>query len=94
MNDALIKASLAVAVPLWVEDLKLMPWSYIQRRAKECSNVVAEKGDIILYRSGKKGASAEAFNRLAEGVACLSFVPGGVTVFGQHWENELVEELV
>lgn len=94
MNETALATALAVAVPLWIEDLKHMPWDYIQQRAKICSDVVAEKGDVILFRGGKKGESAEAFNRLAEGVACLSFAPGGVRVFGEHWVGKLEREVL
>ena len=30
--------------------------------------------------------SAEAFNHLAEGIALAAYQPGGITVFGHHWE--------
>ncbi len=88
MDKTLLTCSLECAVPLWILQLQQQPWSYIAQRAKECSQIVAEKGDIILFRSGKKGETAKAFNALAEGVACLAFVPGGVTLFGCHWQAE------
>jgi len=88
-DETLLAGMLEVAVPLWIEELNGKPWEYIQERAKECSQVVAEKGDIILFKSKKKGESAEAFNRMAEGVACLAFAPGGVDVFGLHFEAKL-----
>lgn len=86
-DDSLLAGMLQVAVPLWIEELKGKSWEYISKRAGECSQVIAEKGDIILYKSAKKGESAKAFNCLAEGVACLAFVPGGVDVFGVHFEE-------
>jgi hypothetical protein len=76
---------------LWIEELKDREWEYIMKRARECSQVIAEKGDIILYKSKKLGESANAFNRMAEGVACLAFCPGGVKFLGQHWEAKLGE---
>jgi hypothetical protein len=88
MNESLLKSTLYLAVPLWIEKLKKRDWDYIRSRASACGDVVAEKGDHILFRSKKKGDSAKAFNALAEGVACLSFAPGGITVFGMHWESE------
>lgn len=94
MREAHLTLALSVAVPLWIEELRRMPWEYIQRRAKECANVVAEKGDVIQFRGGKKGESAEAFNRLAEGIACLAFAPGGVWLFGEHWEAALEVEVI
>lgn len=82
----LLQMTLAVAVPMWIERMKKKPWSAIVIRAQECAQVVAEKGDIIQFKSAKKGETANAVNHLAEGVACLAFVPGGVTLFGQHFE--------
>ena len=85
--------TLQLAVPLWIELLKKCGWNHILQRAKECSQVIAEKGDIILFRSKKKGESANAFNHLAEGIACLAFVPGGVKIFGSHWETTLDDDI-
>jgi hypothetical protein len=83
---SLLSSILQLAVPLWIDQLKSAGWDYILQRAKVCSQIVAEKGDIILFKSSKKGESAAAFNALAEGIACIAFVPGGVNVFGDHWE--------
>jgi hypothetical protein len=90
---SLLTMTLQLAVPLWIERLRGASWDYISERAKVCAQVVAEKGDIILFRSKTKGETANAFNRLAEGIACLSFVPGGVTVFGQHWEATMDDDV-
>ncbi len=30
--------------------------------------------------------SASAFNHLAEGIALAAYQPGGITIFGHHWE--------
>lgn len=81
----LLAGMLAVTVPLWIERMRRWPEESIFARAHECAQIVAEKGDVILYR-GKKGESAAAFNALAEGVAVLAFAPGGVTIFGLHFE--------
>lgn len=83
----LLRTSLQVAVPMWVENLKLQSWAQIQPRLRHCSQMIAEHGDVILYQSKKKGETARAFNALAEGLAILSFAPGGVTAFGLHFEN-------
>ena len=85
----LLSSTLQLAVPLWIERLRGAPWEHVERRARECSQVIAEHGDNLLFRSKKKGDTAEAFNRLAEGIACLSFCPGGVKIFGEHWEAVL-----
>jgi hypothetical protein len=76
-------------VPLWIAEIKRESWDRLQERARSCSQVLAEKGDIILYRGKKAGESAQAFDRLAEGLACLAFAPGGVKAFGNHWQAKL-----
>jgi hypothetical protein len=81
----LLKISLSAAVPLWIERLRSVPWDRLEARAREAAQVVAEKGDIIQYRSKKPGETAKAFNALAEGIAILAFVPGGVTFSGLHF---------
>ena len=54
-------------------------------RARQIGQLIAEKGDILLFGGGKKGESAHLHSELAEGIAILSFAPGGVRVFDQHW---------
>lgn len=88
MNEStamLMRISLSCAVPLWIAKLQARPWSHIEARARECAQVVAEKGDVLQFRSKKAGESANAFNHLAEGLACLAFAPGGVKFLGDHY---------
>lgn len=87
-TQALLRVALSAAVPLWVADLQRRPWVEVQELARACADTVASKGDVILYRSKKKGETAEAFNALAKGIAALSFAPGGVTFLGDHYENK------
>ena len=87
VDDGVLNAALSCAVPLWIMRFKQQPWSYVEQRAHECAQIIAEKGDIIMFRSKVKGETAKAFNALAEGIACLSFAPGGVTTFGLHFED-------
>jgi len=86
VTESLLTIALSAAVPLWIEELRRRPWSYVAERARACAQEVAEHGDVVMYRSKKKGQSAAAFNRLAEGVACLAFAPGGVKTMGMHFE--------
>lgn len=79
----LLRLNLELAVPLWIEQLRHQPVAHLLERARICGAFVAEKGDIIQWRGKKAGASAEAFRRLAEGLACLALVAdGGVTFLG------------
>ena len=90
--ESLLKLTLEAAVPLWI--LKIQdenwPWDRLQAEAKEAAQIVAEKGDIIQFRSKKKGETAAAFNALAKGLSILAFAPGGVTFLGLHWEVDLM----
>ncbi len=86
MNDELLKLSLAAAVPLWIEQFRSLTDEQRLAIALEAGQVIAEKGDIIQFRSKRKGETAAAFNQLARGIAVLAFTPGGVTCFGLHFE--------
>lgn len=82
----LLPTALAAAVPLWIERLRHTSFEDRQARAHEAADVVASKGDIIQFKGEKPGQTAEAFNRLAEGLACLAYSPGGVKFMGLHFE--------
>lgn len=87
-DNFLLESGLAAAVALWALKIKREAWPADKRRerASICAQYVAECGDNILFKSKKVGLTAEAFNRLAEGVALLSLVPGGVKCFGQTFD--------
>lgn len=86
-NEALLTGMLELAVMAWTPRLQATPWSVLRERMAECGRIIAEKGDNILYKSKKKGESAKAFNAMAEAVTILSFAPGGIKIFGMHFEN-------
>ena len=83
----LLGASLAASVPFRILDIERSYWSWkhLIAEAARCAQIVAEKGDVILYRSKTKGATAAAFNALSMGVACAAFSPGGIKLFGEHF---------
>ena len=80
--------ALSAAVPLWVMELSRRPLSELLAEAPALARVLGEKGDVIQFGRKKVGATAAAFNALAKGIAILSFMPGGVTMFGEHFENQ------
>jgi len=81
-----MQGSLSVAVPLWIERLRGLSWEERQARVVDVPKLLGEKGDVLLFGGGKKGEAGELFNRFAEGIAVLAFMPGGVDVFGCHFE--------
>ena len=97
-RDAL-RAVLAQAVPLWIEEVRT--WTLEQRcaRAVDASGLIAggEKDDDLRGRHGAGPANfangypngdGVIFNALAMGLALLSYLPGGITYLGVHWETE------
>lgn len=86
MSDTLLKTALQAAIPLWQMDLQKVPWTDIEPMLAEASKLLAEKGDILLFGGGKKGEVTAIFNAVARGIAALSFMPGGIDSFGEHWE--------
>lgn len=86
-TEALLQASLAAAVPLWIEQVRDMAEKDRRAKGRELADILAYQGDVLLYRSKKKGETAKVFNALAEAMACLAFQPGGVTAFGLHFRS-------
>ena len=84
MSGDLLPIALQAVVPLWIGRVRAMTPRQRQARAAELGQVIAGRGDSILFR-GKRGQSAAVFNALAEGLAIGAFQPGGVTAFGCHW---------
>jgi hypothetical protein len=82
-HDALT-ATLELAVPIRIWELRDRTPEQRARIAKRCAQVVAERGDALMF-GGKKGTAAAAFNALAEGLAVAAYQPGGVSFAGQYW---------
>lgn len=60
-------------------------------KVREFSSILGAKGDNLLYGSKKKGETAELMAHLCECVAIMAFMPGGISLFGLHFE-ETIEE--
>lgn len=80
----LLRTTLALAVPLWIDSVR--GWSHERRgrAAAECAEVIASHGDDLMFGGGH---TADAFNKLALGIACAAYQPGGITFLGDHWET-------
>ena len=91
---AVTTETLRVAVPMHVERLQGYNARQVEWRrssiAWELGGHRAGYGEALAgYAHGlKPGTAANAFNLFAEGMAILSFSPGGVDFFDLHFENE------
>ena len=81
-----LRLGLEFAVPLRIDELRRYTFEQRAILAEESAQIVTEKGDVILFRSKRKGTTAAAFNALVTGLACLAFQPGGVRQFGLHFK--------
>lgn len=79
---------LELAVPFWIAQIKESggPTEDDFAVARVLAQKIAEHGDIAQFRA--KGKTAEIANAVARGIALCAYVPGGITVFGRHWEAE------
>jgi hypothetical protein len=85
-TETLLPMALSAAVPLWIERLRLLSAEQRIARARELAEFMHSPGigESILFLI--PGKSALGFNALAEAIACLSFCPGGITLFGNHFQ--------
>ncbi|MBC8488483.1 MAG: hypothetical protein H8D45_20845 [Bacteroidetes bacterium] len=85
ITKTLLTSSLEVAVPLWVESFRNYSWDKLKNVMNESQEVFGECAEAVLYRI--EGKSAKAFNALAKAIAALSYVPGGIEIFGMKWHS-------
>ena len=87
----LINIALECAVSIRISEWKIkgnpQEKDFNKLMGKNLPKLLGEKGDILLYGGGKKDEVAIIFNELAEAIAMLSFLPGGIEIFGSHWES-------
>ena len=90
MSNNNLGIALSAAVPLHILRLKEKggPDAADFQKASKFSSALGERGDILLFGGGKKGECADLFNSVAFGIAVLAFCPGGIDLFGQHWETK------
>lgn len=54
-------------------------------RALTLPSDLGERGDVLIYGGGKRGQAGALAGRLAQAIAVMAFLPGGVHLFGRHW---------
>jgi len=87
---------LALAVPLLIAEMARRggPADEDYARVASYTNDLAYHGDDLLYASRKPGETSCRFQQVAEAIAVLSFCPGGIAVFGLHFDGAAVQDPV
>ena len=90
-TEDVLSFMLDAAVRLRIEGLKAMNDEAYAWMWREWTNEVHLDNaglwnEGILFGSNKVGETATAFNAMAKAIAALAFMPGGITVFNQHYE--------
>jgi hypothetical protein len=95
LNDPHLGIFLSAAVPLQIEEIQSRrgPTKEDMETMREYAKLLNERGVALLFKSKKKGETTQMANGLARAIATLSFAPGGVTLFGQHWESVAEENI-
>jgi hypothetical protein len=91
-NDEVLRMYLETMVSLRIHDYleKGGPSDYDYERVRaEYPQYLGSHGDAILFK--EKGVTSYAITVLVDGLAVLSFCPGGVTLFGMHFETKIEE---
>lgn len=88
-NNSQLSMALSAAVPLRMMAMAERggPDASDMKKAQEAVGLLGEKGDRLLFKSAKKGETANLFNSLAHAITVLSFCPGGVNTFGQNFDG-------
>lgn len=84
-NEPLMLAMLPWGVSTAVEEVKPLSFERRHALALDCAQIIAEKGDVLQFKSKKKGESAQAFTALIRALAILALQPGGVVFCGNHF---------
>ncbi|MFF1713550.1 hypothetical protein [Streptomyces sp. NPDC058268] len=78
--------TLRLAVPLHMAELRHLAPAQLVAIGSAAASIIGSKGDVLQFPSQKRGATAEAFNALARGLAAAALVAeGGVLFAGLHW---------
>lgn len=89
-NEALLLMALDCAVPIRIHQIAHWHIDRIldKHECQRLADIVAEQGDIMQFRGSKRGETARAFAQLAEALARLAYMPGGVEFAGRVYAAE------
>lgn len=77
---------LELMFPVAVREVGNLPGHERELLAKSLADILASDGDKILYK--EEGKTRKAVAALGKAIALGALQPGGVRVFGRHWEAQ------
>lgn len=88
ITGELIRNSLEIGVSFRMFDMQQHggPTLHDWEQTRAFGDVLAPGGDNLLYKSGKRGKTAHLMNEMIRAVAVLAFTPGGITIYGLHFD--------
>lgn len=89
-SQSLLATALSAAVPLRILELcrRGGPTDEDLTRVQAYQEDLSTHGEDLFFRSNKPGGSAERFNQTADAIAVLAFCPGGIHIFGAHYDGQ------
>lgn len=86
-EEFLLRTHLSAMVPIAMMELQAKggPDDLDFERVRTYTTEIGAKGDAILYPVKTRGQSAEMVTKLVEAIAVLAFAPGGINIFGMHF---------
>jgi len=89
MEGGNLPIALSAAVPLWIMKFKEYSYNDLQTMLRILDESdFCVRMEYVLHKGPKEGDTARAFNDLAKCIAIMSFCPGGITIFGMHFEDK------
>ena len=93
LRDTMLGMMLSVAVPWRMLEIAKrggITDDDIKRIQTYTEDLAGPKGTDLFFKSKKNGESAERFNQVADTLAVLAFLPGGIKTLGEHYDGEAI----
>ena len=89
----MLTISLSAAVPLRIIEIIRSggPTDADFERIQSYREDLTAHGDDLYFQSTKKGETAHRFNQVADAIAVMSFLPGGVPAFGLRFDGNAMK---
>ncbi len=91
LKNSVLSFTLSIAVPwriLEIAERGGITEQDVARVKSYLGDLIGPKGMDLFIKSEKEGETAERFHQVADAIAVMAFLPGGITSFGRHYDGE------